>query len=55
MRLTRVTISTRLTCDTTSTRLTRVQVAVLQGANVEKLKQLVDTHKAPMTIQGEDF
>ena len=35
--------------------MTRVQVAVLQGANVDKLKELVETHKAPMNIQGEDF
>ena len=32
-----------------------IQVAVLQGANVEKLKDLVNTHKAPMNIQGEEF
>ena len=32
-----------------------IQVAVLQGANVEKLKELVNTHKAPMNIQGEEF
>ena len=38
-----------------TTRLTGVQVAVLQGANVEKLKDLVNTHKAPMNIQGEEF
>lgn len=31
------------------------QVAELKGANVEKLKELVESHRKPLSIQGEDF
>ena len=31
------------------------KVAELKGANVEKLKELVESHRKPLTIQGEDF
>jgi len=31
------------------------QVAELKGANVEKLKELVEAHRKPLNIQGEDF
>merc|ERR1712141_599940 len=31
------------------------QVAELKGANVEKLKELVEAHRQPLNIQGEDF
>ena len=31
------------------------KVAELKGANVEKLKELVEAHRKPLNIQGEDF
>ena len=30
-------------------------MAELKGANVEKLKELVESHRKPLSIQGEDF
>ena len=30
-------------------------MAELKGANVEKLKELVEAHRKPLNIQGEDF